>query len=105
MLTLALVCVLTALPFLAAGVAIALAVRGYARWIGRVYAFDLGGAALGAVAVVPLLWVVSGTTLLVGLSLLAAAAALLFAGGRAGSPPERLRSPRCHRARRDHGPV
>ncbi len=79
-LTLALVCVLTALPFLAAGVAIALAVRGYARWIGRVYAFDLGGAALGALAMVPLLWVVSGTTLLVGLSLLAAAAALLFGG-------------------------
>jgi hypothetical protein len=79
-LTLALVCVLTALPFLTAGVAIALAVRGYARWIGRVYAFDLGGAALGALAMVPLLWVVSGTTLLVGLSLLAAVAALLFGG-------------------------
>ena len=81
-LTLALVCVLAALPFLAAGVAIALAVRGYARSIGRVYGFDLGGAALGALAVVPLLWVVSGTTLLVGLSLVAAAAALLFGGPR-----------------------
>lgn len=79
--TLTLVCVLAAIPFLAAGVAIALAVRGYARWIGRVYAFDLGGAALGALGVVPLLWVVSGTTLLVGLSLVAAVAALLFAGG------------------------
>ena len=78
---LALVCVLAAIPFLAAGVAIALAVRGFARWIGRVYAFDLGGAALGALGVVPLLWVVSGTTLLVGLSLVAAAAALLFAAG------------------------
>jgi len=81
-LTLTLVCVLTALPFLTAGVAIALAVRGYARWIGRVYAFDLGGAALGALVMVPLLWVVSGTTLLVGLSVVAAAAALLFAGPR-----------------------
>ena len=81
-LTLTLVCVLAALPFLTAGVAIALAVRGYARWIGRVYAFDLGGAALGALGVVPLLWVVSGTTLLVGLSLVAAAAALLFGGPR-----------------------
>ena len=78
---LALVCVLAAIPFLAAGVAIALAVRGFARWIGRVYAFDLGGAALGALGVVPLLWIVSGTTLLVGLSLVAAAAALLFAAG------------------------
>ena len=78
---LTLVCVLAAIPFLAAGVAIALAVRGFARWIGRVYAFDLGGAALGALGVVPLLWLVSGTTLLVGLSLVAAAAALLFAAG------------------------
>ena len=91
-LNLALVCVLAALPFLAAGVAIALAVRGYARSIGRVYAFDLGGAALGALAVVPLLWVVSGTTLLVGLSLVAAAAALLFAAGRAGVA---ARAPPC----------
>jgi hypothetical protein len=79
--TLALVCVLATIPFLAAGVAIALAVRGFARSIGRVYAFDLGGAALGALGVVPLLWIVSGTTLLVGLSLVAAAAALLFAAG------------------------
>ena len=80
-LTLALVCVLATVPFLAAGVTIALAVRGYARSIGRVYAFDLGGAALGAIAVVPLLWVLSGTTLLTGLSLVAALAALLFALG------------------------
>ena len=80
-LTLALVCVLAAVPFVAAGVTIALAVRGYAHSIGRVYAFDLGGAAIGAIAVVPLLWVVSGTTLLVGLSLVAGVAAVLFAQG------------------------
>jgi len=78
---LTLVLVRAAIPFLAAGVGIALAVWGLARWIGRVYAFDLGGAALGALGVVPLLWIVSGTTLLVGLSLVAAAAALLFAAG------------------------
>jgi hypothetical protein len=80
-LTLALVCVLAAVPFIAAGVTIALAVRGYARSIGRVYAFDLGGAAIGALGVVPLLWIVSGTTLLIGLSLVAALAAVLFAAG------------------------
>ena len=78
-LTLALVCVLAAIPFVVAGITIALAVRGYAASIGRVYAFDLGGAAIGAIAVVPLLWVVSGTTLLTGLSLVAGIAALLFA--------------------------
>jgi hypothetical protein len=77
-LTLAVVCVLATVPFVAAGVTIALAVRGYAHSIGRVYAFDLAGAAIGAVAVVPLLWICSGTTLLVGLSLLAALAVLLF---------------------------
>jgi hypothetical protein len=78
-LTLAAVSVLAAIPFTVAGVAIALAIRGYARSIGIVYAFDLAGAALGALAVVPLLWLVRGVTLLVSLSVVAAAAALLFA--------------------------
>ena len=78
--TIALVCVLAAVPFCIAGAIIALAVRSYARWIGPVYAFDLAGAALGALLTVPLLWWASGTTLLVGLGLLAATAALLFGG-------------------------
>ena len=80
-LILAVVCVLAAVPFVAAGITIALAVRGYARSIGRVYAFDLAGAAIGAIAVVPLLWLVSGTTLLIALSFVAGIAALLFAAG------------------------
>ena len=42
-LTLALVCVLAAVPFVAAGVTIALAVRGYANSIGRVYGWVLLG--------------------------------------------------------------
>jgi hypothetical protein len=57
-------------------------VRGYARWIGRIYACDLAGAAIGALACVPLLWWFAGTTLLVALALPAAAAAALF-GSRA----------------------
>ena len=76
---LAAACVLAALPFLAAGIVIALAVRGYARSIGRVYAFDLGGAGIGAAAVVPLMWVFDAPTLLVALGMVAAVAALLFA--------------------------
>jgi hypothetical protein len=79
-------CVLAALPFLAAGVVVALAVRGYARSIGRLYAFDLAGAGLGAAAVVPLLWVIAAPTLVVALSLCAALAAALLAGYAA---PER----------------
>jgi hypothetical protein len=76
---LALACVLATLPFAAAGIVIALAIRGYARWIDRVYAFDLAGAALGALAIVPLLWLVDAPTLFVALGLVAALAALLFA--------------------------
>ncbi len=78
---LAAACVLAALPFLAAGVVISLAVRGYARSIGRVYAFDLGGAAIGAAVVVPLMWVFDAPTLLVALGVVAALAALLFSLG------------------------
>ena len=81
-LTLALTCVLAALPFAAAGVVVALAVRGWAAWIGRVYAFDLTGAGLGALAVVPLMWIASGPTLAVALGAVAALAALLFGGAR-----------------------
>ncbi|MEA2429743.1 MAG: hypothetical protein QOI19_216, partial [Thermoleophilaceae bacterium] len=40
-------CLLAALPFTAAGIAIALAIRDYARFAGRVYAADLAGAGVG----------------------------------------------------------
>jgi hypothetical protein len=84
-LTLAAASALAALPFLAGGVVIALAVRGYARDIGTLYAFDLAGAGLGAVAVVPLLWLIAAPTLIVMVAGLGAVAALLFAG----AAPER----------------
>lgn len=71
--------VAAALPFLAAGVVIALAIRAYVAHVGRVYAFDLAGAALGAVAIVPVLWLVPAPLLAVALGLLAACAALLCA--------------------------
>jgi hypothetical protein len=84
-LTLAAASALAALPFLAGGLVIALAVRGYSRTIGTLYAFDLAGAGLGAVAVVPLLWLVPAPTLVVVVAGLGALAALLFAG----AAPER----------------
>jgi hypothetical protein len=84
-LTLGAVCVLAALPLLAAGLVIALAVRGYARSIGTLYAFDLAGAGIGAAVAVPLLWLVPAPTLVVGVAGLGAVAALLFAG----AAPER----------------
>ena len=73
--------VLAALPFFAAGVVIALAIKTYVKSVGRVYAFDLAGAALGAIAIVPLLKIVSAPTLLVSLGVVAGLAALLFGWG------------------------
>lgn len=75
---LAAACVLAAIPCFVLGVVIALAIRGYTRHVGRVYAYDLVGAGLGALLVVPLLrW--PAPNLIVGLGIAAAVAALLFA--------------------------
>ncbi|HEX8065040.1 MAG TPA: hypothetical protein VF520_00795 [Thermoleophilaceae bacterium] len=79
---LGLACLLATLPFLAGGVALAVAIRAYTPAIGRVYAFDLAGAALGAAAAVPLLWELDAPTLMVALGLVGGAAALLFGGLR-----------------------
>ncbi|HEX8742981.1 MAG TPA: hypothetical protein VF712_07595 [Thermoleophilaceae bacterium] len=79
--------VVAGLPFLAAGVAIALAIARYVASAGRVYAFDLGGAGLGALLVVPALWLLDAPTLAAALGVVAGAAALLIAPpGR----PERI---------------
>ena len=77
--TLAIAGVLAALPFTAAGIVIALAIRRYVDSVDRVYAFDLAGAAIGSLIVVPLLWVVDVPTLLVSLGAVAGIAAALFA--------------------------
>jgi len=85
--TLAVICVLSALPFLAAGIVVALAIKHYVASVGRVYAFDLAGAGIGALGVVPLLGLVDAPLLIVGLGALAAVAAGLFAGRRGGLRP------------------
>src|SRR5713226_770774 len=87
-LNLAAVCVLAALPSLAAGVVIALTITGYTEWIGGVYAADLVGAGLGALLVVPLLSIVDAPTLVLVLGVTAAVAAALFAG--TGASRERV---------------
>ena len=74
--------VLSALPFLAAGIMIALAIRHYVSSVGRVYAFDLAGAGAGALGVVPLLWLLDAPTLVVALGVLAGAAAVLCGWGK-----------------------
>ncbi|HEY1636302.1 MAG TPA: hypothetical protein VGF64_16205 [Acidimicrobiales bacterium] len=75
-----LACVLALLPFLSAGVVITLAIRAYTSSIGRLYAFDLAGAGIGALAIVPVMWIVTAATGMVALGALAGVAALLFAG-------------------------
>jgi hypothetical protein len=70
---------IAALPFTVAGIAIALAIRGWTPWIGRVYGADLAGAGLGALAVVPLMWVLDAPLLITGLGLLAGLASMLLA--------------------------
>ena len=79
-LTLSLAALLAALPFLAGGIVIALAIKTWVAGVGRIYAFDLAGAGIGALAIVPLLWLVDAPTLVVGLGVIGALAALLFAG-------------------------
>ncbi|HKE75047.1 MAG TPA: hypothetical protein VKB57_15600 [Acidimicrobiales bacterium] len=78
-LNLAIACVLGAAPALAAGAVVALAIRGYADDVGRVYAWDLVGAGLGALVIVPLLRF-PAPVLLVALGVVACGAAALFAG-------------------------
>ncbi|MFP6623179.1 MAG: hypothetical protein VCC20_06860 [Myxococcota bacterium] len=83
---LALACVVTALPSLASGVVVALMIDRYTEWIGRVYAYDLVGAGLGALVVVPVLGLGPAPVLLVALGMLVAIAAVLFVptGERSG---------------------
>lgn len=76
---LAIACVLGAAPALAAGAVVALAIRGYAGDVGRVYAWDLVGAGLGSLVIVPLLRF-PAPVLLVALGVVACVAAALFAG-------------------------
>jgi hypothetical protein len=68
---------LAALPFFAGGMVIALAIKRYVANIGRLYAFDLGGAGIGALAMVPLLWAVDLPTLVVALGAVCGVAAAL----------------------------
>jgi hypothetical protein len=79
-LNLAVACLVAAAPSLAAGAVVALAIRGYPEAIGRVYAWDLVGAGIGALAIVPLLYF-PAPNLLVGLGVTAAVAAAFFGWG------------------------
>ena len=75
------------LALLASGFAISLAIAGARDRIGQIYAFDLIGAALGCVAVVPAIPLLSGPGAVVGCAAIAGLSAALFAfsaGGESG---------------------
>jgi hypothetical protein len=78
-LNLALACTLCALPPFASGVVVALAIDRYRRAIGAVYAYDLAGAGVGALLVVPVLWLAPAPDLLVALGVVSGLATALFA--------------------------
>ena len=73
-------CILAAAPSLAAGAVVAVAIRGWSDHLGRVYAWDLIGAGLGALVIVPLLYL-PAPSLIVALGVVACGAAALFAWG------------------------
>lgn len=84
-LRLALISAVSTFVFAAGGTVIALAVRGYTATMSRLYAFDLVGAALGAIVVVPLMWQIGVPILIVAIGPIGAVAALLFLGGISGA--------------------
>ncbi|MBS1149635.1 MAG: hypothetical protein H6Q89_1333, partial [Myxococcaceae bacterium] len=77
----------TALPFLASGFAISLAIAGAKEKIGTVYAFDMGGAALGCILIVPLVPSFGGQGAVVVMAALAAAGGALLASSALPSHP------------------
>ncbi len=75
--TLAAASLLAAVLFFAGGMVIALAIKRYIANIGRLYSLDLGGAGIGALAMVPLLWAVDLPTLIVSLGAVCGVATVL----------------------------
>jgi predicted membrane-bound spermidine synthase len=71
-----------ALPFFFAGCAITLAIAAWTREINRVYLFDLAGAALGCLLLVPALGTLGAIDTVLLVALLAAAAGWLLSGER-----------------------
>jgi len=76
---LAVACGLAGLLCFASGVVVALAISRWSRQIGAVYAYDLVGAGVGALAVVVALGWLDATTLIAALAVLGGSAVVLFA--------------------------
>jgi hypothetical protein len=87
---LSLLYVAAAVPFFFAGAAISLAVARRAGEMSRLYLFDLGGAAAGCVLLIPLLDRVGAPSAVLVVSVLAVAAAAVFASSDPPTPARRL---------------
>jgi len=79
LLALALNFIILVVPFFFAGVALALIFASYSQQIGRLYFIDLAGAALGSLAIIPLIPVLGPTRIILILFLLVMMAWLLLA--------------------------
>ncbi|HVF88470.1 MAG TPA: hypothetical protein VNH22_00295 [Blastocatellia bacterium] len=74
----------TSLPFFFSGCAITLAITRLAKEISRLYLFDLAGAAVGCLLLIPVLNMVGAINTLLLVSAIASAGAALFATATAG---------------------
>jgi spermidine synthase len=75
----------TSLPFFFAGCAITLAITRLAKDISRLYLFDLAGAALGCLLLIPVLNSIGAINTVIAVSAIAAVGALLFAASSQGN--------------------
>ncbi|HSO75714.1 MAG TPA: hypothetical protein VLU47_12835, partial [Blastocatellia bacterium] len=75
----------TSLPFFFAGCAVTLAITRLATEISRLYLFDLAGAALGCLLLIPVLNTIGAINIVLLVSTLAAIAGVLFGRATAGS--------------------
>src|SRR6185295_2861309 len=75
----------SALPFFFAGCAVTLAITRLATEISKLYLFDLAGAALGCLLLIPVLNGIGAINIVLLVSALAAVAAILFGAASPGS--------------------
>ncbi|MEW6125501.1 MAG: hypothetical protein AB1757_00445 [Acidobacteriota bacterium] len=74
----------TSLPFFFAGCAVTLAIMRLAEDISRLYLFDLAGAALGCLLLIPVLNAIGAINTVLGVAALGAVSATLFSRSTAG---------------------
>jgi predicted membrane-bound spermidine synthase len=75
----------TSLPFFFAGCAITLAITRLAKDISRLYLFDLAGAALGCLLLIPVLNSIGAINTVIAVSAIAAVGAILFSASSEGN--------------------